>query len=255
MESVVKNRPDSQTRNIPTVFTGTTGVCSWTSARRYQKGSLQFGPADRRRKPLTKLVLLGLIILGLVGLPAIAVGSGWNMATELMLPNGDSANNWDVGTFADVNQGVDTPNDTLLMSDASLEGAVVIFDMDDTAITDADTVTNVTIRTRAHRGTNANDSLGVDLLIGGITQGSQVARALGTGFDDVDSNDSGWNVDWTASQLDSLTARLTTLQTAMPSVVDITLSELEVVITFTPAAAPAPFLPFFNRKTNILLRM
>jgi len=158
------------------------------------------------------------------------------MATEVLLPNADSVNNWDAGTFADVNQGVDTPNDSLLMTDGSNEGEIVTFDMDDSALADADTITNVTIRTRAERGANDNDSLGIDLLIGGSVQGSQVDRTLPATFDDVDSNDVGWNSDWTASQLDGLQVRLTTLQAAMPAVVDITVSEVEVVITYTPAA-------------------
>ncbi len=157
------------------------------------------------------------------------------MATETLLPNGDSVNNWDAGTFADVNQGVDTPNDGLTMSDTSLEGEIVTFDMDDSAIVDGDTVTNVTIRTRAQRGSNTGDSLGIELLIGGVAQGAQVDRALPTSFDDVDSNIAAWNVDWTAVQMDGLQVRLQTMQTGMPGVVDITVSEVEAFITFTPA--------------------
>ena len=155
------------------------------------------------------------------------------MAEETLLPSADSVNNWDAGTFADVNQGVDTPNDGLTMSDTSNEGEIVTFDMDDSALADGDTITNVTIRTRAQRGSNNGDSLGLDLLIGGSVQGSQVNRTLTTGLDDVNSNDVGWNVDWTAAQLDSLQVRLTTRQTGMPGVVDITVSEVEVLITYT----------------------
>lgn len=161
------------------------------------------------------------------------------MATELLLPNGDSVNNWDAGTFDDVNQGVDTPNDSLLMTDGSLEGEIVTFDMDDSALTDGDTITLVQIGTRAQRGSNSGDSLGVDLLIGGVVQGSQVGRTLGTSLNNSDANDAGWNSDWTAAQLDGLQVRLTTLQTGMPGVVDITVSEVEVVITYTPASADA----------------
>lgn len=161
------------------------------------------------------------------------------MSTEVLLPNGDSVNNWDAGTFADVNQGVDTPNDSLTMSDGSTEGEIVTFNMDDSALADADTITNVTIRTRAQRGSNSGDSLGLDLLIGGSVQGTQVDRALTTAYDDVDSNDVGWNSDWTAAQLDGLQVRMTTLQTGMPGVVDITVSEVEVVITYTPASGDA----------------
>lgn len=174
------------------------------------------------------------------------------MATETLLPNGDAANNWDAGTFADVNQGVDTPDDGLTMSDASNEGELVTFNMDDSAIGDADTVTNVTIRTRALRGSNSGDSLGLDLLIGGSVQGSQVNRALTTGFDDVDSNDAGWNSDWSASQLDGLQARMTTLQTGMPGVVDITVSELEVVITYTPESTGPELSAYTPAEQHVL---
>lgn len=158
------------------------------------------------------------------------------MATETLLPTADSVNNWDAGTFADVDQGVDTPNDTLTMSDASLEGEIVTFDIADSIIEDADTVTNVTIRTRAQRGSNSGDSLGLDLLIGGVPQGAKEDRVLTTALDDVDTNNAGWNSDWSASQLDGLQVRMTTLQTGMPGVVDITVSEVEVVITYTPGA-------------------
>ena len=158
------------------------------------------------------------------------------MAEETLLPSADSVNNWDAGTFADVNQGVDTPNDGLTMSDISIEGEIVTFDMDNSALSDGDTITNVTIRTRAQRGSNNGDSLGIDLLIGGSVQGSQVNRTLGTSLDDINSNDVGWNTDWTAAQLDGLQVRLTTLQTGMPGTVDITVSEVEVLITYTPDA-------------------
>jgi len=158
------------------------------------------------------------------------------MAEETLLPSADSVNNWDAGTFADVNQGVDTPNDGLTMSDISIEDEIVTFDMDDSALSDGDTITNVTIRTRAQRGSNNGDSLGIDLLIGGSVQGTQVNRALTTSLDDINSNDVGWNTDWTAAQLDGLQVRLTTVQTGMPGNVDITVSEVEVLITYTPDA-------------------
>lgn len=163
------------------------------------------------------------------------------MATETLLPNGDAANGWAVGTFADVNQGVDTPNDTLVMSDNTTEGKVVTYNMGDSIIVDADIVTNVTIRTRALRGSNAGDSIGLDLLIGGVPQGAQVNRVLTTAHDDVDSNDAGWNVDWSAAQMDGIQVRMTTLQTGMPGVVDITVSEVEIVATFTPDAGGGGF--------------
>lgn len=163
------------------------------------------------------------------------------MATEFLLPNGNDGG-WDVSDHTNINNGIDsgTPNDSTLVSETT-EGIVLDLDLDDSAITDADTVTEVEVRIRArNNGGGGSDRCLIDWMIGGVAQGTQFDTGnLTTGFLTYVAVGSvrGWDVDWTAAQLDGAQVRLTSSQAGKSVALALEVSEVEVEVTYTEAAA------------------
>ena len=130
---------------------------------------------------------------------------------EKLYPNGDDSG-WTTGSYADINEGTDSPNDGDMISTAANgEGEVINIDLTDSAITDSDTVTNVTIKVRSKESLPIGH-VAVDLLIGGVVQGAQQDCGSQVAFATDILNDTGWNVDWTAAQLAGMQVRLTSVQ-------------------------------------------
>ena len=164
------------------------------------------------------------------------------MATEILLPNGYTVSGTSdlSGAVTNIDQGVDTPNDTLTVDtvtpDHGVETDTITFDFTSTTFVDGDTITNVTFRARVGEpgsGTG-KDYFGVDLLIGGTAQGTVVDGSyFTTSWVNQSFNDTGWNSDWTASELNGLQIRCTLKQDGMPAAMIFTISEVEVVVTGT----------------------
>ena len=160
------------------------------------------------------------------------------MATEYLVPNGNDGG-WDVSTHTNIDNGIlgGTPDDGAEVNELTTENAALLLDLADSAITDADTVTQVEIRVRARSAGAGNDRVGVELFIGGTGQGATNSGSLTASFVTYVITNAAWDVDWTAAQLDGAQVQLTSVQSGMPATVGHRVSEVEVDITYTEAPA------------------
>lgn len=159
---------------------------------------------------------------------------------EILKPDGDDAG-WDSGGWADVD---DTLGDSGQDSDFVAEttkGTTMLFDLTPSAVVDADTVNTITIKLRARTGGSGTDILGVELLIGGVSQGLTDTAALTGSFAQYDVTNAGWDADWTAAQMDGAQVRVTADQTGMPAATGHEVSVINVEVDFTEAGGgPTP---------------
>ncbi len=164
------------------------------------------------------------------------------MAEDRLFPNGDDGG-WNTGGFGDIDETLALFSDSDFIADGTpgtpvAEGGVVVLDLTSTIVVDADTVTRIDVIFRARDGNaSALNSISVDLLIGGVPQGSAVSQNTDASFTEYTANDTGWNVDRSASDLNGMQIRLTTTQTGMPTDDNWDVSVMDVVITYTPSAA------------------
>ena len=148
--------------------------------------------------------------------------------------------------FSDPNGAVTDIDEPVASADGNSYGTTTENDTADFGLTnpalisDADTVNSVTITLRAKKGgTAGNERFQVDLLIGGVVQGSQQTTGnLTTSFANYTGiNDAGWNSDWTLAQLQGMQFRLTAIQAGMGGTQVTDLDCADVDVDFTEAAA------------------
>ena len=157
------------------------------------------------------------------------------MAQEILYPNGDDSG-WATGAYTDIDEGTDSPSDADMISTAADgEGEVMVLDLDDSALGDGDTITSVDIVVR-NRESLPVGNIAVRLLIGGADQGS-AGTTSSSNFHTDQLNVAGWNVDWTAAQLNGAQVSLTAAQIGMPSAEQFDVSALQVEVNYTPAVA------------------
>lgn len=108
------------------------------------------------------------------------------------------------------------------------------------SITDADTVTNVSVTVRLKKGGGAGqEQAEIRFLIAGDQQGQVTTGNLTTSFANYGPlNLSPWNFDWTLAELQDAEFRVTPLQSGMPGTNAVDIDCMDVVVTFTPAAGP-----------------
>ncbi len=177
------------------------------------------------------------------------------MAEESLLPNGDDAG-WTTGGWDDINELVSAANDSDFIQTATDgEGEVIDLDLVDSALADADTITSVEVNLRAIRDTaGVGGFLTVALLIGGASQGNAVTTALTESFADyLLLNNVGWDSDWTAAELDGMQIRVTASQSGKAVPVQMSVSALDVLITYTPASAGPDPAVFGHHQAHIVL--
>ena len=180
------------------------------------------------------------------------------MATEKLNITGWDAG-WVTGSVANVDEAI-ADADAALISDGN-EGAVVILDVTDSVVEDADTVTavDVVVRIREGAGSNGNNRIGVELLIGGTPQGARVDSAnMTTSFANVSFSSVSWDADWTAAQMDGMQIQLTAVQQGKAESAVWEVDCLDVDIVYTPAPVGPPFPPSFpmpHDQDSTLLRM
>ena len=164
------------------------------------------------------------------------------MATETLNINAiDSA-------FSDPNGAVTDIDEPISGADGNSYGTtteddVATFGLTPTALTDAHTINSVTLTVRAQKGgTAGNERFQVDLLIGGVVQGSQQSTGnLTTSFANYTGiNDAGWNSDWTQAELNGMQVRLTAIQAGMGGTQVTDLDCIDVIVDYT---APVTFTP------------
>lgn len=160
------------------------------------------------------------------------------MATDTLVPNSDDSG-WDTGSFADVDEGVLTPDDDATKVVETSRNTTMLFGLTSTVVVDADTVTNISVDVRARSDkASSNSNLGIEILIGGVVQGAQQTVTLTTSWASTfGTNDAAWNVDRTAAQLNGMEVQIESVQGGMPTADVWEVSAIDVVITFTEAAA------------------
>lgn len=160
---------------------------------------------------------------------------------ETLVPDGDDSG-WPTGAFGDIDEAIGSPDAAVMSTtDAELPD-VLILDIAPSEVVDGDTVTNITINCRARvTGTGGKDDLTFDLLIGGVAQGTAVTHAsVGSTYSTLVSNDTGWNVDRSETDMDGMQVRVTSGQRGMGSAATYEIDALEVVTTYTAGSAITP---------------
>jgi hypothetical protein len=159
------------------------------------------------------------------------------MATEILNINGwDSG--WPTGSVSNVDEAT-AGADGASVSTTS-RNDVVIFDLDNTSLTDADTITNVTIKVRGRVQFTVlgEPRFDVELLIGGVSQGIGLGPGLTSSFVTGSYVHFLWHSDWTQAQLNGAQVKVTAkddLEATTTWYVDC----IDVVVTYTPPAANA----------------
>ena len=164
------------------------------------------------------------------------------MATETLFPNGTVSNAWDSGDHTDVDEGVSTPNDSDFIAIAGLdkEGFIIEFNLQDSAIEDADTVNTIIVNVRGqNNGGAGGDHLQINLRIGGTLRGATNTSLLSeSGFANINGiSNANWDADWTASELDGMQLSIASRQGGKAQALATEVSEAEVVIDYTAAAS------------------
>lgn len=166
------------------------------------------------------------------------------MAEDLLDPNGDVLANWtrdpaNTTNFSAVDEGYGSPDDNDFVT-ISTEGTIDEYDLESTAVVDADTVTAVAVRIRARvagAGTNAID---ITLNIGGTNATTRQALTNGAGFAGFIVTNATWDADWTAAQLNAATVEIQSIQSGMPESATWDVSVVDVRVTYTPAPTGLP---------------
>jgi hypothetical protein len=111
-----------------------------------------------------------------------------------------------------------------------VKGDSVVLGFTDSAVVDADVVTQVGFRVRARTNGSGTDTLGIAYL------GTEVATdQLTSTFTDYFLTSGSWNVDRTAAQMDATQIIMWARQQGMPTAVGHEVAELEMLVTYDPA--------------------
>ncbi len=159
------------------------------------------------------------------------------MATDTLNIDGVSDKGAWTGTNGDIFEAIASADGNEL-ANAQNEGDNLICSLSSSVITDADTITNVSIVFRGRRGSNFNDGMTIQFAPGGSLAGVPVAHgnlADGTMQNSASLNDVGWNSDWSAAQIAGALIEIVPTQAGMPGTVDVGVDCIDVIITFTPA--------------------
>lgn len=122
---------------------------------------------------------------------------------------------WEAGVIDDVDEAI-AGADGAVISTAT-KNDVALMGCTASVVEDADTVTGIDVVVRARTTGSGADSLGVELLIGGIVQGSRVDIVLTASFQNLTFNDVAWDADRTAAEMDGIEIRLHARQSGMPT--------------------------------------
>ena len=166
---------------------------------------------------------------------------------ELLVPNADDSG-WPTGTFADIDETIASADaDVMATTDAELDD-ILVLDFSNSEVVDGDTVTNITVNCRARvTGIGGKDDLQFEVLIGGSPIGSAVIHTgVGSSYSTLVCNDTGWNVDQSAAQMDGIQVRITSQQRAMAETALFEIDAVDLVVTFTSGGG-GPTIPLaFN---------
>lgn len=161
------------------------------------------------------------------------------MATEKLLPNAKTG--W-TGPVTNIDEGVASA-DGLICSVTNTTSMRV--DFFPSAVADGDTVTAVRPKVRARSTTvGGTDNINVDLYIGGVKKGTTQTTALTASFVDLSFNNAGWDVDWTAAEMDGIQLDIFINHTGEAQPIASEVDAIDLDITFT--LGPLVIVPGFN---------
>jgi hypothetical protein len=176
------------------------------------------------------------------------------MAEEILNPNGTYSGTGWTGTGSNITEGIASADGNEISSDSDGEADTVTIDIEPSALTDADTITNVSIVVRARVTTNGGDeSITVNLVVDSSAQTAVAGTPgeLNASHQTLASrNDATWNTDWTAAQLDALQVTVVGAQTGMPDPNVWHIDTLDVVITYTPGGGGGTTIVDLERGTG-----
>ena len=174
------------------------------------------------------------------------------MATETRFPSGDD-NGWPTGDWTNIDESIAAADAATL--ETNIDDDVVVIDIGDFAITDADTVTGVQIDIRAKdTGAGGKNSLSVNLDVGGGGLGAVTGANMTNTYATFTFTNALWDLDHSAAELDAMQLIIRANQTGMATAADWQIDAIDVIVTFTPAAG-GPEQVLIKRFNNILLRM
>lgn len=164
-------------------------------------------------------ILIGLLLVG---------------ATSTIVPTADVTNEWDSGTYADIDEGIASANDSdFITTDTS--GNTLRFTLGNPGLTDGDTITDVNMIIRC-KDNDSSNRFTCHIYIGGSSQGSVTINS-NAAITNRTASLAGWDTDWTAAQLDGMEAVVVSDDTGSEG--DYWLYTLDVEITYTAGAGGA----------------
>lgn len=147
-------------------------------------------------------------------------------------PSGDDGG-WPTGTWEDIDESIASADGAVLAT--SIDDDVVIIDVGDFDIDDADTVELLFLNVRARdTGAGGKNKIAIDIDVGGGGIFEVVPAAnLTNSFVTYTYNNALWDVDWTAAQMNNLQLIIRANQTGMATAADweIDAIDIEALIT------------------------
>jgi hypothetical protein len=121
---------------------------------------------------------------------------------------------WTSGAIGDVDEAVASADGAVIST--TIKNDTALMGLTASVVEDADTVTAIDIVVRARTTGSGVDSLGVELLIGGVVQGVRQDILLTASFQNLTFSDANWDTDRTAAEMDGAEVRLHARQGGMP---------------------------------------
>jgi hypothetical protein len=154
--------------------------------------------------------------------------------TVNIVPTSDVSNAWDSGTYADIDEGIDTPNYSDFIT-VFEDGFVVRFVMANPGLVDGDTITAVKVKVRA-KDNDSSNRINFRVYIGGVSKGESQINTTTT-ITDYTVTNAGWDLDWTAAQLNGMEVWVESAGSGATG--DYWIYALDVEITYTAAGGGA----------------
>ncbi len=165
------------------------------------------------------------------------------MADVTILPDGITKNSgWATNGLTEIDEGIAAADGSLMSTTTDGEGEQFTLDFASPGLTDADTITQMDVIIR-HQSGGASTASILRCNIDGLADVNTPNR---TSLTNDTLNNSAWNVDRTAAQLDALQVVVTAVQGGMPTAEQFDVDAIEVLITYTPAAAGGGRLLLIN---------
>lgn len=150
---------------------------------------------------------------------------------------------WTSGVIGDVDEAVAAADGAIIAT--TIKNDTALMGLDASVVVDSDTVNTVDVVVRARTNGSGTDSLGVELLVGGIVQGVRQDIVLTGSFQNLTFSDAAWDADWTAAEMDGMEILLHARQAGMPTTAGHEVDCGDIDVDYSPAGAGAA-IPVFD---------